>query len=430
MNILIIGQGGREHALAWKVAQSAQVTQVWVAPGNAGTALENKVKNIPIQANDTEALVKFAKEHAIDLTIVGPEIALAAGVVNAFQKAHLACFGPTAEAAQLEISKIFCKNFLRQYHIPTANYATFTDLNAALAYLQTQSFPLVIKADGLAAGKGVIIAEDHSTAEQAVKSMLESHQFGDAGQAIVIEEFITGEELSYIVMVDGEHILPLASSQDHKRRDNGDLGPNTGGMGAYSPSPLLSSELNQKILSQIIQPTVQALAKRGTPYTGFLYAGLMIDEQLNPKLLEFNCRLGDPETQPLLMRLRSDLVDLCKAALAKKLDLIKAEWDPRPALTIVMASGGYPEAYSNGYVIEGLNRTPPIDCKVFHAGTVLKNNQVITQGGRVLAVTALGETLEKAQSQAYALAKTITWPGCFYRTDIGYRALKLLQHAN
>lgn len=431
MNILIIGQGGREHALAWKAAQSNQVQQVWVAPGNAGTATEPKVKNINIAVDAVSDLVAFARQHDIALTIVGPETALAAGVVDAFNKAGLLCFGPRVAAAQLEISKIFCKDFLKQNQIPTARYASFTETQPALDYARQQDFPLVIKADGLAAGKGVIIANSYAEAQSAIEDMLQGNRFGAAGHSLIIEEFLKGEELSYIVMVDGEQVLPLASSQDHKRRNNGDLGPNTGGMGAYSPSPLLTDELNHKILTTIIQPTVAALTRQGTPYQGFLYAGLMIDEQHNPKVLEFNCRMGDPETQPIMMRLKSDLVELCLAACRHELNKHQAIWDERPALAVVMTSDNYPEGSSRDEIIEGLEIPPSSDCKIFHAGTSIQNNHIVTNGGRVLAVTALGTNLQAAQTRAYQTVHQIHWPNCYYRDDIGFKALsaknKLLQ---
>lgn len=423
--ILVVGNGGREHALAWKASNSPQVEQVFVAPGNGGTALEPKLTNLPIEATDIRALIEFAKKEKIDLTIVGPEAPLAAGIVDQFKANNLACFGPTQAAAQLESSKVFCKNFLRDEQIPTADYATFTDQTAAIKYLKDQTYPIVIKASGLAAGKGVIIANNFSEASQAVSSMLGDHRFGSAGEEVVIEEFLEGEELSFIVMVDGEHVLPLASSQDHKRRDDGDKGPNTGGMGAYSPAPILTETLNEQILNKIIKPTVAALARRGTPYQGFLYAGLMISKEGEAKVLEYNCRLGDPETQPLLFRLRSDLIDLCFSALRGELNTVQADWDPRSAISIVMAAGGYPDAYSKGDVIEGLDTLTASDSsKVFHAGTVLNENKVFTAGGRVLAATALGDTLEEARNRAYALASKIHWPNCFYRNDIGHRALK------
>ncbi len=424
MNILIIGGGGREHAITWKVAQSDRVQQIWVAPGNAGTAQEPKTSNLDIPATAIDDLVNFAKSHAVNLTIVGPEAPLAAGIVDQFQKAKLAIFGPSQLATQLESSKRFCKDFLKQHGIPTAAYANFTDQEAALAYLNNQSYPIVIKADGLAAGKGVVIAETKAAAQAAVIAMLADKQFGSAGQSIVIEEFLNGEELSFIVMSDGQHCLPLASSQDHKRRDDGDLGPNTGGMGAYSPSPLANAQLEQQIMQQVIQPTIAAMAKAGTPYVGFLYAGLMITPQQEIKVLEFNCRMGDPETQPILMRLQSDVVELCELALQGQLDQATIQWDKRVALAVVLAAGGYPTSYQKGVAIDGLAQTTPTDCKIFHAGTALQNNQIVTNGGRVLAVTALGDDVATAQSKAYQLAKQITWPDYFYRHDIGHRALK------
>ena len=423
MKLLIIGNGGREHAIAWKCAQSPQVEQIWVAPGNAGTAQEYKVQNIAIQPTDTTALLQFATKNEIDLTIVGPEAPLAAGVVDLFKQAGLACFGPTRAASRLESSKAFCKDFMQQYKIPTAHYAIFQEQELALDYLQETNFPVVIKADGLAAGKGVIIAENLAQAEQAVHSMLEQDRFGSAGHRIVIEEFLQGEELSYIAMCDGKHILPFASSQDHKRRDDADLGPNTGGMGAYSPAPILTPELEQRILQTVMQPVVDAMATEGNPYIGFLYAGLMVSPNGEAKVLEFNCRLGDPETQPLMMRLQSDLVGLCLAALEGRLHTASAEWDKRSALTVVLAAGGYPESYNKGDAIEGLNAPSEASCKVFHAGTTLKDDQIVTNGGRVLGVTALGETIAKAQALAYQQVKQISWPDMFYRTDIGYKAL-------
>lgn len=423
MNILIIGGGGREHAIAWKVAQSASVNKVFVAPGNAGTALENKMENVNIAVTDITALLTFAKENQIHLTIVGPEAALAAGIVDAFQQAELKCFGPTKAAAQLEISKSFSKDFMQQHQIPTAQYASFTDKNKALDYLAQQSLPIVIKADGLAAGKGVVIAKTTEQATTAIESMLEGNAFGDAGHKIIIEEFLDGEELSFIVMADGKNVLPLASSQDHKKRDEGDKGPNTGGMGAYSPSPLLTKALNKKILAQVIHPTIKALSQQGTPYTGFLYAGLMITKTGDIKVLEFNCRLGDPETQPILMRLKSDLAELCLQALKGELDDAKIKWDPRPALTVVLAADGYPLDYKKGNIILGLDKINHQDTKIFHAGTTLQNNHVVTNGGRVLAVTALGNNLQLAQTHAYAMAEHIHWDGCFFRSDIGWRGV-------
>lgn len=423
MNILIIGNGGREHAFAWKAAASSKVKKVFVAPGNAGTALENKVENVAIDVLDIDTLIQFAKKTPIDLTIIGPEAPLAAGIVDAFEKNNLACFGPTQAAAQLETSKAFCKEFLKDENIPTAAFETFTDKSAAFHYLQTQSFPLVIKASGLAAGKGVIIAETLDEAKAAVSAMLDDKTFGDAGNKIVIEDFLKGEELSFIVMVDGEHILPLASSQDHKRRDDHDKGPNTGGMGAYSPAPLLTTSLHQRIMQQIIDPTIKGLARRGIRYRGFLYAGLMISESGDPKVLEYNCRMGDPETQPLLFRLQSDLIELCQAALAGHLDRAQIHWDPRPAICVVLAAGGYPDHYRKGEVIEGLDTLTSSNYKVFHAGTQEKNGHVLTNGGRVLGITAMGNDLQTARDTAYNVAKQIHWPNYFYRKDIGHRAL-------
>jgi len=424
MKILIVGGGGREHALAWKVARSPRVDQVYVAPGNAGTAREPGVENLAIDSNDIGALVSFAQQQAIGLTIVGPEAPLVRGVVDAFQVAGLRCFGPTARAARLEGSKTFTKDFLARHRIPTGAYASFTEVGPALAYLHGVGAPIVVKADGLAAGKGVILAQDLDTAEAAVRDMLAGNRFGDAGHRVVIEEFLTGEEASFIVMVDGEHVLPMASSQDHKARDNGDLGPNTGGMGAYSPAPVVTPELHQHIMDQVIQPTVQGLASEGIRYTGFLYAGLMIGPDGIPKVLEYNCRFGDPETQPILLRLRSDLVELCQAALDGRLDQCSADWDPRASLGVVMAAGGYPEAYAKGIVISGIPDSDEPDRKVFHSGTREQDGQVVTDGGRVLCVTALGEDVAQAQARAYELVRRISWHDAYYRDDIGYRALQ------
>lgn len=429
MKVLIIGNGGREHAMAWKVAQSKQVNQVFVAPGNAGTALEDRVENVDISVTDIKKLITFAKEKKIDLTIVGPEAPLALAIVEQFQAENLAIFGPSQYCAQLESSKAFCKDFLKKYNIPTAEYAVFNEVDPAIAYAKQQNYPLVIKADGLAAGKGVIIAEDFATAEQTIKSILTDQKFGEAGARIVIEEFLEGEELSYIVMSDGINILPFASSQDHKRLNDGDLGPNTGGMGAYSPAPILDIRLDKKILQTIIEPTIQAMLDNNTPYVGFLYAGLMISKRGEPKVLEYNCRLGDPETQPLMMRLQSDLVELCQHALQKKLNKIAIKWDARIALAVVMAAGGYPESYQKGQVIEGLDAAKNTDIKIFHAGTEIKNNHVVTNGGRVLAVTALADDIEMAQQKAYKTCQKIHWPNVFYRHDIGHKAknpLKIL----
>ena len=429
MRILIVGGGGREHALAWKVAQSPKVQQIWVAPGNAGTALEAKVKNLDIAVEAIEELKAFALAEKIDLCIVGPEAALALGITDQFNEAGIPCFGPTKNAAQLESSKVFSKDFMQKHQIPSASYASFSDPIQARDYLLKQSFPIVIKADGLAQGKGVVIAETAAEALATIDSMLTKQRFGQASNSIVIEEFLTGEELSFIVMVDGQHILPLASSQDHKRRDEHDQGPNTGGMGAYSPSPLLDSTLEQKIMQQVIEPTVAALAKQGTPYKGFLYAGLMIDKKGDPQVLEFNCRLGDPETQPILMRLKTDLADLCLSALAGQLDQSQIEWDSRPALGVVMCSGGYPDQYAKGFQIEGLTEAAHLDqVKVFHAGTSLGGNkEILTHGGRVLCVTALGDDIKDAQARTYEACRLISWSDSFYRPDIGYRAIAKLQ---
>ncbi|HVV68025.1 MAG TPA: phosphoribosylamine--glycine ligase [Gammaproteobacteria bacterium] len=423
MNILIIGNGGREHALAWKVRQSPEATRVFVAPGNAGTALEPGIENIPINATDIPKLIDFAKKQHIDLTIVGPEAPLAAGIADEFQQQQLPCFAPSQAAARLESSKAYSKDFMARYHIPTAHYATFTDLSAAITYIKQQSFPLVIKADGLAAGKGVVIAQSESQAQAFVQEMLSGQTLGNAGQQIVIEEFIQGEEASFIVMADGTYALPLVTSQDHKTRDDGDTGPNTGGMGAYSPAPVITSSLHAKIMETVIYPTLRGLAAQGTPYTGFLYAGLMITPQNAIKVLEFNCRLGDPETQVILMRLQSDLVSVCLAALHGQLNTVKLLWDQRPALGVVLAAKGYPDRYAQGDVIQHLSEAVAADCKVFHAGTVLDNEQVKTAGGRVLCATALGDSIKDAQFKAYALAKQVSWENAYYRRDIGYRAI-------
>jgi phosphoribosylamine--glycine ligase len=423
MKVLIIGSGGREHALAWKVAQSSRVRQVYVSPGNAGTACEPKVTNLAIAIDDIPEMVRFARGHSVDLTIVGPEAPLVLGVVDAFQEAGLRCFGPTQAAAQLEGSKAFTKDFLARHHIPTAAYQTFTALEPALAYIRQQSAPIVVKADGLAAGKGVIPAQSEAEAMQAVKNMLIGNAFGEAGQRVVIEEFLRGEEASFIVMVDGEHILPLASSQDHKARDDGDRGPNTGGMGAYSPAPVITLELHRRIIRDIIEPTVRGMAEEGRTYLGFLYAGLMITADGVPKVLEYNCRLGDPEAQPILMRLRSDLVALCEAALYGCLPQVQADWDPRAALGVVMAAKGYPGDYSKGDVITGLDRDVEDYVKLFHASTLKKNGQIVTNGGRVLCATALGDSVREAQALAYNLVKRVNWKNLYYRTDIGYRAI-------
>lgn len=423
MNILIIGNGGREHALAWKASQSPLADKVFVAPGNAGTALEPLLENVDIAATDIAGLLAFAKSNDVGLTIVGPEAPLVIGVVDAFRAAGLKIFGPTQEAAQLEGSKAFTKDFLARHNIPSADYQNFTDIEPALAYLRSKGAPIVIKADGLAAGKGVIVAMTLKEAEDAVQDMLAGNAFGDAGHRIVIEEFLDGEEASFIVMVDGSNVLPMATSQDHKRVGDGDSGPNTGGMGAYSPAPVVTDEIHQRVMDQVIWPTVRGMAAENNTYTGFLYAGLMISADGQPKVIEFNCRFGDPETQPIMLRLRSDLVDLCLAGAEGRLGDKTSEWDPRPSLGVVLAAGGYPGDYQNGEVIHGLPLEEVPDGKVFHAGTRLQDERVVTSGGRVLCVTALGKTVEAAQQRAYDLAKGIQWEGSFCRKDIGYRAI-------
>ncbi len=424
MKVLVIGNGGREHALAWKAAQSPLVSKVFVAPGNAGTALEPNLENINIKATDIAGLLNFAQAQEIDLTIVGPEAPLVIGIVDSFQKAGLTIFGPSKAAAQLEGSKAFTKDFLARHHIPTAEYQNFTEIEPAIAYIQQKGAPIVIKADGLAAGKGVIVAMTLQEAEEAVRDMLAGNAFGDAGHRVVIEEFLDGEEASFIVMVDGEHVEPMATSQDHKRVGDGDTGLNTGGMGAYSPAPVVTDEVFNKVMQQIIYPTVNGMAQEGNVYVGFLYAGLMIDKQGNPKVIEFNCRFGDPETQPIMMRMQSDLIELCLAATKGKLDTIKSKWDPRPALGVVLAAGGYPGDYNTKDVILGLPTVIDKDYKIFHAGTCLENGQVCTNGGRVLCVTALGNSVSNAQKRAYEQIKNIHWHGCYYRHDIGYRAIE------
>ena len=423
MNVLIIGSGGREHALAWKVAQSANVSSVFVAPGNAGTSKENKLENIDIGAEDIESLVDFAKANNIDLTIVGPEGPLVLGIVDAFQAANLKCFGPTAGAAQLEGSKAFTKEFLAKYNIPTGDYQVFTDADLACKYIDEQGSPIVIKADGLAAGKGVVVAQTIDQAKDAARDMLIDNKFGDAGARIVIEEFLAGEEASFICMVDGENVLPMATSQDHKARDNGDLGPNTGGMGAYSPAPVVTQAIHDRIMKDVIHPTVKGMQTEGHPYTGFLYAGLMITEDGTPKVIEYNCRFGDPETQPIMMRLKSDLALLCLSAINEELNTVSADWDERSALGVVLAAGGYPESYSKGNIISGLNQCDTNHCKTFHAGTATNGEEIATSGGRVLCVTALGNTVSEAQNLAYKSVEKISWENMYYRDDIGYRAV-------
>ena len=423
MNVLIIGGGGREHALAWQASKNRGVHKIFVAPGNAGTALEKKTENVPLDVMDIDGLLTFAKDNNVDLTIVGPEAPLVAGIVDLFQAASMDIFGPTKGAAQLEGSKAFAKDFLQRHGIPTASYATFTEVSPALAYINEQGAPIVIKADGLAAGKGVILADTIEQACAAVQDMLAGNAFGEAGNRVVIEEFLVGEEASFIVMADGKNVLPLASSQDHKARDEGDLGPNTGGMGAYSPAPVVDATLHQRIMDEVIMPTVNGMAADGYVYTGFLYAGIMVDSDGTPKVLEFNCRFGDPETQPIMMRLKNSIVELCVAGTMGVLDQTIAHWDSRPAVGVVLAAKGYPDAYPKGDVIslpEELGQTS----KIFHAGTTLNDEgMVTTNGGRVLCAVALGDTVGEAQHKAYELADQITWEGKFCRRDIGYRAI-------
>lgn len=427
MNVLVIGSGGREHALAWKTAQSNKVDKVFVAPGNAGTALEPNLENVNISVEDLPSLVDFAKNNDIALTIVGPEVPLVLGIVDAFEAAGLKCFGPSKGAAQLEGSKAFSKDFLAKHKIPTADYQVFTEIPPAVSYIEKMGAPIVVKADGLAAGKGVILAETEAEAIAAVEDMLAGNKFGDAGARVVIEEFLFGEEASFIVMADGKNILPMATSQDHKARNNGDTGPNTGGMGAYTPAPVVTRDVHDRIMTEVIEPTIEGMAKDGLPYTGFLYAGVMISPDGTPKVLEFNCRFGDPETQPIMMRLQSDLSELCLAALDKRLNEVTAKWDFRAALGVVMAAGGYPDDYRKGDVISGLDSDVlknAADIKVFHAGTTTNEaGEVVTSGGRVLCVTALGENVTEAQQRAYTGLKEITWQEVYYRTDIGHRAI-------
>lgn len=423
MNILVIGNGGREHALAWKAAQSPDADRVFVAPGNAGTAREPGLENVDIDVMDLDGLADFAATHDVALTIVGPEAPLVAGIVDRFEERGLRVFGPSAGAAQLEGSKAFTKDFLARQKIPTAAYANFTDVDQALAYVREQGAPIVVKADGLAAGKGVIVAMTLAEAEDAIRDMLAGNAFGDAGSRVVIEEFLDGEEASFIVMVDGEHVLPMATSQDHKRVGDGDTGPNTGGMGAYSPAPVVTADVHQRIMDEVIYPTVRGMAAEGHPYKGFLYAGLMIDGSGAPKVIEFNCRFGDPETQPIMLRMQSDLVELCGAAIDGKLDQCQSRWDDRASVGIVLAAGGYPGAYNKGDAITGLPEAETEGEKVFHAGTRLNGDQVVTNGGRVLCATALGNTVTEAQQRAYRLASQIQWDGVFCRKDIAFRAI-------
>lgn len=423
MKILIIGGGGREHALAWKCAQGAGVDEVLVAPGNAGTALETGVRNVDVAAEDIDRLIDLAVAETIDLTIVGPEVPLVAGIVDRFQERGLACFGPSAAAAQLEGSKAFAKDFLRRHSIPTAAYRSFDELPAALAYIRERGAPIVVKADGLAAGKGVVVAMSLAEAEAAATNMLRAGAFGAAGSRIVVEDFLDGEEASFMVITDGVNVLPLASSQDHKARDDGDTGPNTGGMGAYSPAPVVTPEIEAKILETVIKPTLAGLQADGINYAGFLYAGLMIAADGTPRVIEYNCRLGDPETQPIMARLNSDLVALCTATINGQLAEQHADWDPRAALGVVMAAGGYPSAYRSGDEIGGLSTNDIGACKVFHAGTALCDDTVITSGGRVLCVVGLGDSVASARDVAYAGVNAIDWRDVYYRGDIGHRAI-------
>ncbi|MCB1700191.1 MAG: phosphoribosylamine--glycine ligase [Halioglobus sp.] len=430
MNVLIIGSGGREHALAWKVALSPRVETVFVAPGNAGTAIEAGVKNVAIDVMDFAALADFAANNGVQLTIVGPEAPLVDGVVDYFEERGLRCFGPRRGAAQLEGSKAFTKDFLARHDIPTGAYGNFTELEPALAYLREQGAPIVVKADGLAAGKGVIVAQTLAEAEAAVTDMLSGNAFGEAGCRVVIEEFLEGEEASFIVMVDGTNVLPMATSQDHKRIGEGDTGPNTGGMGAYSPAPVVTPEVFKRIMAEVILPTVRGMAAEGNDYTGFLYAGLMISPAGDPRVIEYNCRFGDPETQPIMVRLRSDLVDLCEAALNRRLDTVDADWDTRCAIGVVLAAGGYPGAYQKGTPIHGLDAEQADNIKVFHAGTASKDGAVVTSGGRVLCVTALGDTIAAAQKDCYQAADKISWEGVTLRRDIGWRAVARYSQAD
>ena len=423
MKLLVVGSGGREHALAWKAAQSADVSEVLVAPGNAGTALEPKIRNVALDILDFAGLAALAKKENVALTLIGPEVPLVEGIVDYFEKEGLAVFGPSKGAAQLEGSKAFTKDFLARHNIPTAFYSVFTEVEPALAYVREKGAPIVVKADGLAAGKGVIVAMTLEEAETAIIDMLSGNAFGAAGSRVVIEEFLEGEEASFIVMVDGKNVLPMATSQDHKRVGDADTGPNTGGMGAYSPAPVVTDAVYQRAMNEVIYPTVNGMAAEGNTYVGFLYAGLMIDASGTPKVIEYNCRFGDPETQPIVLRLKSDLVKLCQAALDKKLDQVTAEWDERPAIGVVMAAENYPDDYTKGHVISGLPQQEHEAVKVFHAGTAMQGEEVVTSGGRVLCVTAMGDTVAAAQVLAYQTLDKISWQGCFSRRDIGYRAI-------
>ncbi len=423
MKVLIIGGGGREHALAWRCSLSPEVSEVLVAPGNAGTALEPGVRNVAVGAGEIDALLELATAEQIDLTIVGPEAPLVAGIVDRFVEAGLPCFGPTAAAAQLEGSKAFTKDFMARHHVPTAKYGTFSELEPALEYIRAEGAPIVIKADGLAAGKGVIVARTLDEAVEAATDMLEGNRFGDAGARIVVEEFLDGEEASFIVITDGDTIVPLATSQDHKARDEGDSGPNTGGMGAYSPAPVVTPDIERRIMTEVIEPTLAGMRIDGAPYLGFLYAGLMIMPDGSPRVIEFNCRMGDPETQPIMMRLKSDLARVCLATLNDELDEVRLDWDARAALGVVMAAGGYPDSYRKGDPIAGLNDADSDTQKVFHAGTALDGANVVTSGGRVLCVVGLGDTVSRAAEAAYDAVDRICWDGVYLRRDIGHRAI-------
>jgi phosphoribosylamine--glycine ligase len=423
VKILVVGSGGREHALAWALARSSRVDEVIVAPGNAGTAAEPKVRNIAVGAEDLDGLLRLAQDEGVDLTVVGPEAPLVTGIVDRFSEAGLRCFGPTAAGARLEGSKAYTKEFLERHNIPTAGYKNFTDIDAALAHVESCAIPVVVKADGLAAGKGVILAHTREEAVAAVNLVMDDKAFGDAGDVCVIEDFLEGEEASFMALVDGEHILPLATSQDHKARDEGDKGPNTGGMGAYSPAPVIDNAMANKVMAEVMRPTVDGLRKDGEQYTGFLYAGLMIGSDGVPRVLEFNCRMGDPETQPILFRLKTDLADLIEAALDGRLDTVEAEWDPRPTLGVVLAAGGYPGSYNKGDEITGLDADGSDDLKIFHAGTKQDNGKVVTNGGRVLCCVALGDNVANAQAKAYSLVDQISWDNVYSRRDIGYRAV-------
>jgi phosphoribosylamine--glycine ligase len=423
MKVLVIGSGGREHALAWKCAQSPDVDEVIVAPGNAGTAREPKIRNVAVPSDDIEALAALARSEDIGLTIVGPEAPLVAGIVDRFAELGLPCFGPSAAAAQLEGSKAFTKDFLARHDIPTGAYRNFSELEPALSYIRERGAPIVIKADGLAAGKGVIVAMTLEAAERAATDMLSGNKFGDAGARIVVEEFLDGEEASFIVITDGTNVVPMATSQDHKARDEGDVGPNTGGMGAYSPAPVVTPEIEQEIMDRVIRPTLNGMRADGNNYAGFLYAGLMIMPDGTPKVIEFNCRFGDPETQPIMARLKSDLVALCSATLNGTLGEQAADWDERASLGVVLAAGGYPEGYAKGKVISGLDDADSESQKVFHAGTASTDGDVVTSGGRVLCVVGLGDTVEQAAARAYAAVEKIGWDDIYYRRDIGHRAI-------